>query len=79
MLKFSLKNIINQNLLFMKNEISNGLTIEQLEERMEFTTILTDDQIEAARTAGYTEADLAKKGGGGDCYCPMTFEGTVNM
>jgi len=57
----------------MKNEISNGLTIEQLEERMEFAAVLTDDQIEAARTAGYTEADLAKKGGGGDCECPSTY------
>ena len=50
----------------MKNEISNGLTIEQLEERMEFAAVLSDDQIEAARATGYTEADFAGKGGGGN-------------
>ena len=45
----------------MKNLNSNGLTIEQLEERMEFTAMAMDlapDQITAARDAGYTDADF---------------------
>jgi hypothetical protein len=79
MLIFSLKNIINQNLLFMKNEISNGLTIEQLEERMEFTTMsLTAEQINAATAAGYSEADIAnvqRCSGDGGGHCCHDVEG----
>jgi len=60
-----------------KQEISNGLTIEQLEERMEFTAMAVDasslsaDQIAAARAAGYTEADaplLCSGDGGGNTF-----------
>ena len=57
----------------MKELISKGLTIEQLEERMEFTAMgfadLTPDELAAAHEAGYSDADLAKPPG---CNCPHT-------
>jgi hypothetical protein len=53
----------------MKNLNSNGLTIEQLEERMEFTAMglsdLTPEQLTAVHEAGYSDADLAKGSCGG--------------
>jgi len=67
-----LPQLINQYLLFMKKqEISNGLTIEQLEERTEFTTMAIDalsaDEIATARAAGYSEADLIPNSGDFSC------------
>ena len=64
----------------MKEEISNGLTIEQLEERLEFTTFgldLTPDEVAAARDAGYTDDDIF--GAKQDSHCTNTTTGNVNV
>ena len=70
--------LLTKNHIIMKELISNGLTIEQLEERMEFTTFgldLTPDEIAAAHEAGYTDDQLF--GPKQDSHCENT--GNVNV
>ncbi|MCL1969088.1 MAG: hypothetical protein FWF65_05940 [Bacteroidetes bacterium] len=52
------------------NLSSNGLTIEELVKQVKITTKLSNEQLEAARIAGYTEAELefAKD----NSQCPTT-------
>jgi hypothetical protein len=53
----------------MKDLISKGLTIEQLEERMEFTTLgLSSEELAAAHDAGYSDDEIFRKPP--NCSCP---------
>jgi hypothetical protein len=54
----------------MKNEISNGLTIEQLEERMEFTTVMINGSSVDVSDADIANAERCSGGGdnGPSCY-----------